>query len=92
MGKDVRNWAIPAVMTIADFVVIVYCVPIICEAWGANWHFMACFFLLMMIWIESLANMWRTATRGLRLEHTANLISQHSSELGTSCRGGAANV
>lgn len=92
MGKNIRNWAIPIVMTIADFVVFVYYVPIICEAWGANLHFMASSVLLMAIWIESLANMWRPAIRCLRLEHTANLTLPHSFELGRSCRGGTPNV
>jgi hypothetical protein len=81
MGNNIRSWAIPAVIAMADLLVFVYFIPILCEAWGANRYFMACLFVLMIVWIESLVNILRATVQAWRRDQSAVLISSESSEL-----------
>ena len=57
MSKGIWSWSIPC--AIADLVVFVYTITILCEAWDTNRYCMACFFALVIAWIKFLTSIWR---------------------------------
>lgn len=64
-------FALAGLVTIADITVFIYSVPVLCAAWGANRPFMITLFLLLLVWAQSLTNIWRTARRSMCVEKPA---------------------
>lgn len=92
MCRAVRSWLIAGLVAMADMVVFIHCIPIICEAWGANRWFMVCLFVLMIVWIESLANVWRFALQGMVRDPEVLLTSPVLATPQETYRGGETNV
>ena len=68
MGNCLQRRVVAGVVTFVDLWAFTCCVPIVCQAWGAKSWFMTSLVLAMFLWIESLANLWRTGLR--RVEHS----------------------
>lgn len=92
MCRSIRNWVIAGFVALADLVVFLYCIPIICDAWGGNRWFMVCLFILMIVWIESLANIWRAAFQWMRRHPEALPISPTMTGPQEALSGGETNV
>jgi hypothetical protein len=73
MSKSVQLWVLACAMTVADLAIFVYCLPVICQAWGSNREFMGALFAGIIVWVESLANLWRARIRDLQLARIARL-------------------
>jgi len=67
MSRTIQLCALAGAMTLADLVVFIHCVPIVCQAWGSNRWIMCALFAGMVVWANSLRDLWRAATRGLAL-------------------------
>jgi len=63
MARTVLIWLVIATLTSADLVVFVKCVPPLCQVWGTDRLWMSTLFLGLVIWVESLSNVWKAALR-----------------------------
>src|SRR5258707_12858705 len=64
MSRSTQLCVLAGAMTLADLVVLIHCVPIVCQAWGSNRWIMCALFAGMVAWPNSLRDLWRAATRG----------------------------
>src|SRR5258708_24623784 len=64
MSRSIQLCVLAGGMTLADLVVLIHCVPIVCQAWGSNRWIMCALFAGMVAWPNSLRDLWRAATRG----------------------------
>jgi hypothetical protein len=71
MSRSIQLCVLAVAMTVADLVVFIHCVPIICQAWGSNRWIMCALFVGMFLWAGSLADLWRA---GLRDVHYARIV------------------
>jgi peptidoglycan/LPS O-acetylase OafA/YrhL len=92
MSRSVQLCALAVVVTLADLAVFVHCMPILCQAWGANPWFMCSLFAAMVIWLNSLANLWRIGTRHLYLSRTSPQASVSLLQLPAPDEGSNPNV
>jgi hypothetical protein len=67
MSRSTQLCVLAGAMTLADLVVFIHCIPIICQAWGSNRWIMCVLFAGMVVWADSLQNLWRAAIPGLAL-------------------------
>jgi hypothetical protein len=67
MSRSIQLCVLAGAMTLADLVVFIHCVPIVCRAWGSNRWIMYALFAGMVVWADSLRDLWRAATRCLAL-------------------------
>ena len=67
MSRSIQLCVLAGAMTLADLVVFIHCVPIVCQAWGSNRWIMYALFAGMVVWADSLRDLWRAATRCLAL-------------------------
>lgn len=92
MGKTILIWLIVGAITSANLVVFIHCVPLLCEVWGANRLWMSALFLGLIIWVESLSNIWKAA---LRIRNPVYLLfPAHARRMNLlqPTRGGESNV
>jgi hypothetical protein len=75
MNRSIQLWVLACAMTVADLAIFVHCLPVICQAWGSNRGFMGALFAGIIVWVESLANLWRPGIRDLQLARIARLAS-----------------
>jgi hypothetical protein len=71
MSRSIQLCVLALVVTLADLAVFVHCMPILWQAWGANRWFMCSLFVGMVVWADSLANLWRIGTGRLYLSWMA---------------------
>jgi hypothetical protein len=67
MSRSIQLCVLAGAMTLADLVVFIHCVPIVCQAWGSNRWIMCALFAGVVVWADSLRDLWRAATRCLSL-------------------------
>ncbi len=71
MRKNVYRVALASAITLADLIVFVHCLPIICQAWRSSSRFMFLLSILLLVWVESLADLWHLGHGSLRIaSHT----------------------
>jgi hypothetical protein len=59
MSRSIQLCVLAGAMTVADLVVFIHCVPIICHAWGSNRWIRCALFVGMFVWAGSLSDLWR---------------------------------
>ncbi len=67
MRNNLYRIALASAITLADLIVFVHCLPIICEAWGSSPRFMFLLSILLFVWAESLADLWHLGHGSLRI-------------------------
>jgi hypothetical protein len=71
MRKSVYRVALASAIALANLIVFVHCLPMICEAWGSSSRFMFLLSTLLFVWVESLADPWSLGYGSLRIaSHT----------------------
>jgi len=70
MNKSSQFLALAVLMAVVDLAVFIYCIPIICQAWGFNTWFMCTLFVGLFVWTRSLASLWRIAIYHLLRQRT----------------------
>lgn len=87
MSRSIHLYVLAIVMTVADLAVFIHCTPILCQAWGSHRWFLCCLFAGIIVWAESLANLWRTAIRSRQQRQSSGasipLLSLPTSEEGS---------
>jgi hypothetical protein len=88
MRRSVYPLVLASMVTLVDLAVFILYMPIHCEAWGTNRPFMAA----AMLWAGSLANLWKIASRSMRVEVSPISPTFELPQLLTATQGGGSHV
>lgn len=92
MAKGIDQWLLAGFVSLADMVVFIYCIPIICLAWRGNRPLMALLFVGIFAWANSLANLWRAAFSSSRRHAFAPPLAFQPREIPPVEKGGEEHV